>query len=144
MTAANPAPMLAWRHAWRALWRRLVRPPAWAVVGVLALAAALAARHALVEPGAMAQACDPQPWQAGCVARSLVVQAFIHQRIAWAALGLGFAALFLRSRGLATAAFAIGLAALVLYSADLAAPAVLLALAVLAAARGPLPRELER
>ena len=117
-----------------------MRPPAWAVAGGLALAAALAARHVLVEPGAMAQACDAQPWQPGCVVRSLVIQSFIHQRIAWAALGMAIAALLWRSRWLATAAFAIGLAALVLYSADLAAPAVLLALAV-AAAGGPAPRE---
>ncbi len=155
MTAANPAPKLSWRHSWRRVWRpllhpllqpqlrQLVRPPAWAVVGMLALAAALAARHGLVEPAAMAQACDPQPWQPGCVVRSLVVQAFIHQRIAWAALALAIVALVWRSTGFAKAAFAIGLAALVLYSADLAAPSVLMALAVLAA-RGPASRDGER
>ena len=95
---------------------------------VLVLALALWARHVWVEPAAMALACDAERWRSGCVLRTLVIEAFVQQRLAWLALLCALLAAWRRSATLAVAALAAGLAALVLYSADLAAPALLIAL----------------
>jgi hypothetical protein len=113
-------------------------------VGLATLAAALGARYGLVEPGEMARACDPRSWSEGCRVRTLVIQAFIHQRVAWAGLGLAALAgvlwhfkVALRAVPLlAVLGGAAALAGLVLYSAEPAAPALLLALLVLSVSAG--------
>ena len=125
--AAAPALTGAVIAAAMPLLKRLAAP---LLVGTAALLLASAARYGLIEPQAQAAACDPEPWRVGCALRSLVIEAFIHQRLAWLALALALLATGLRSGALALAALAAGAAALVLYSAGLAAPAVLLALLV--------------
>ncbi len=95
---------------------------------MLALGAALWARHALVEPAGLTATCDAAPWQDTlCTLRSLVVQGFVQQRLGLLALLLALVAVATRWRWAAWPALASGSAALVLYCADIAAPAVLLA-----------------
>ena len=120
---------------------RTVAPPP-GLAGTIALAAlsvslALVVRYALVEPAAQAAACDPAPWQAGCAMRSLVIQAFLQQRIGWVALGAAVVATLSRRRGIAGFALAAACAGMVLYSVDSSAPAALLAALVLARPRHP-------
>lgn len=117
------------------------RPATCIAIGAAALAGALWVRHGLVEPAAMAQACDVQRWQGTCALRSLVIEAFVQQRLAWLALASAALALTARLALLAYAALALGVAAGVLYSADLAAPAVLLALMAVFVPARPGPRE---
>ena len=107
------------------------------LVAAVALASAGAARYAWVEPQPWAALCDTAPWQARCIGRSLVVQSFIEQRLAWFAWGLAMAATLMRARWVAAVALAAGAAGLVLYCATFAAPAVLLALLVFARPREP-------
>ena len=109
-------------------WVRTLGPALLVAAGAAALAAA--ARYRWVEPQEWSLLCDPVPWQPGCVWRSLVIQSFIDQRLAWVALGLALAAGLLRLRWLAAVALAAGTAGLVLYCAGLAAPAALSALLV--------------
>lgn len=92
---------------------------------------AAASRYALVEPAALAAACDASPWQGRCALRSLTIQAFVEHRLGLAALAAALLATLARSRWIAAAALAAGGAGLVLYSAGLAAPAVLLGALVL-------------
>lgn len=109
-------------------WVRTLGPALMVAAGAAALAAA--ARYRWVEPQEWSLLCDPAPWQPGCVGRSLVIQSFIDQRLAWVALGLALAAGLLRLRWLAAVALAAGTAGLVLYCAGLGAPAALSALLV--------------
>ena len=89
--------------------------------------AAWFARHGLVEPADLTARCDATPWlDAPCGLRTIVVQAFIDQRIGLVALGLALLATFLRRPALAWLGLAAGAAGLVLYSAGPAAAAVLL------------------
>ena len=113
--------------------------PAWAhamvaplLLAALAIALAGAARFAWVESHAMAAACDAAAWQRGCVGRSLVIQSFVEQRLAWFSWVFAVAATVLRARWAAALALVVGAAGLVLYCTELAAPAVLLALLVFA------------
>jgi hypothetical protein len=92
------------------------------------LAAAQGLRHGLVEPATLTAACDASPWQdARCALRTLTLQAFVQQRLGFAALGLALLATWLRWRPAALAALVPAAAGLVLYSSNLAAPALLLA-----------------
>lgn len=99
------------------------------VVVVVAGAAALAARHGLVEPAALTARCDAAPWEGiACSLRSAVVQGFIEHRLALLAALTAAAAWAWRRAGLALTALALGVAGMVLYSASLAAPAALVGL----------------
>jgi hypothetical protein len=102
------------------------------VVAGVALAAASAVRHGLVEPAELTARCDAAPWiAADCAIRTLSVQSFVHQRVGWVAMTAGFVALLLAHgtprRWLSLMALACGAWGLVLYSSAYAAPAVLLA-----------------
>lgn len=98
------------------------------VVAALALAVAMAARHGLVEPAALTARCDAAPWQGfECSLRTLIVQAFVGQRIGVLAVVLALLATVMRWRAAAIASLMIGSAGMVLYSLTWAAPAVLLA-----------------
>jgi hypothetical protein len=103
-------------------------------------AAAFGARFGLVEPAGPSARCDAAPWgDAVCTLRSLVVQAFVDQRIGHLAWVAGALALALRSTALAGIGLAAGAAGLVLYSAGPAAPGLLLAALALLRTR-PAPR----
>jgi hypothetical protein len=108
---------------------KALRPAAGPLVLVLsALALAQGLRQGLVEPAALTAACDAAPWQdAACALRTLTVQAFVQQRIGFAALVLALLATLTRRRALARLALVPAAAGLVLYSSTLAAPALLLA-----------------
>ncbi len=103
-----------------------------ALVALAVLAVALVLRHVLIEPAAIAHACDPSPWAGACAARTLVILSFVNQEVGWAALGAGMLATLLRSPRLAVLALAAGCAGLVLYSYEPAAVGALLGVLVLA------------
>ncbi len=105
--------------------------PALAIAAV-AVALASAARFGLVEPPAMAAACDPAPWEGACALRTLLVGAFHEARLGWAALALALLATVTRRRDVAGLALAAGCAGAVLYSAGASVPAALLAALVYA------------
>lgn len=113
--------------------RTLVRDVAPALV---AGALALALRHLVIEPAAIAHLCDPQPWQGWCAMRSGLLQLFVQQRLGWFALAAGVLA-FASARPLpARFALAVGIAGLILYSYDPSAVGtVLAALALLRSRR---------
>ena len=131
----------------------LVRLWLFALVTLMSLLMAYFARYTLIENASLSTLCDPDPWLAACTIRSLVVQCFIHNRIAMAAIAFALVAVallafsqpaatlkssvkpnqqhFLRASYFCT--FSCTLIAnclasfgLVLYCADLAAPALLL------------------
>ncbi|MBL8342898.1 MAG: hypothetical protein JNL30_15630 [Rubrivivax sp.] len=111
-------------------WRQFGAPVATAA---LAVAVAQGLRHGLVEPAALTARCDAAPLgDAACALRTFVVQSFVQQRLALAALVLALLATFTRWRWAALLALGLGAAGLVLYSSGLAAPAVLLAALVCA------------
>lgn len=97
----------------------------------IAVAAALLVRHLVIEPAAIAHACDPAPWAGACAMRTLIVHSFSTQGIGWAAFAAGLAATALRSRRLAQAALALGGGGLVLYSFTPSAFGALLGMLVL-------------
>ena len=112
--------------------RRLVHDIAPALV---AGAFALALRHLVVEPAAIAHLCDPQPWQGWCRLRSALLQLFVQQRIGWFALAVAVLA-FATAKALpARIALAAGLVGLILYSYEPSAVAVLLAALALVRSR---------
>jgi len=98
-----------------------------ALIAMLSLALALAARHSLIEVPDLAAACEASPWDGVCALRSTVVQAFLGQRIGWFALAAAIAGLLTRHALPATLAPVAGCTGLVLYSAGPPAPAALLA-----------------
>lgn len=105
----------------------------WAcLTAIIAFSCASLARHHWVEPFAVASVCDAGASTALCAARRLIIEAFVQQRLAWAAMLMAVIACAARSGLASTLALAMGSAALVLYSADVAAPACLLSLACLA------------
>ena len=101
----------------------------------MALLLASAARHRLVEPADMTAFCDAGGQTLACWVRAWTIQAFVHQRIGWAALALaliatatGYRAIYLPLHLLiAAAALFVACAGLILYTTELCAPAVLLA-----------------
>jgi len=96
-------------------------------VALASLALAAMLRFQLVEPAAMTATCDALRWQGWCALRTLTIEAFIHDRLAMAALAVAILALLRHSRRLGLLALAAASGGLMLYSATLAAPAVLLA-----------------
>jgi hypothetical protein len=105
-------------------------------LALAALAAASVARQGLVEPADLTARCDAAPWSDWvCGMRTLLVQAFIEQRLGWAAVLAGALATLLRWRWLAWLGLVAGSAGLVLYCAGPAAVGALLS--VLVCARPP-------
>jgi len=99
---------------------------------LLAMAVAMLLRYNVVEPEAIAHACQPDPWAGMCAARTTLIHAFLGQRIGWAALLVALVALLVRRRAVASLALALGGAGLVLYSPEPSAAAVVASLLVLA------------
>jgi hypothetical protein len=110
---------------------RAKRALAYAMPVLLVLAAALALRHAVVEPAAIAHTCEPAPWRGWCVGRTLLVHAFVTQGIGWLSLAAGVLATLRRRRRTAWLAVLAGTAGLVLYSFEPSAFGALLGLLVL-------------
>ena len=108
-----------------------------ATIAAVCIAVSLAARYLLVEPAAFTAACERDPWQAGCTLRTLVVEAFLQQRIGWVALAGAILATVSRRQWIASFALAAGCAGMVLYSTQTAAPAALLAALVMVRGAGP-------
>jgi len=106
---------------------------AWpAVAGAAAvLVVTLLLRHFVIEPAAIAHACDPVPWQGACAARSTLILTFVNQEVGWLALAAGVVATLVRGVRLARLALWAGCAGLVLYSYEPAAVGGLLGLLVL-------------
>ena len=106
-----------------------------ALICIVALALAAAARHWLIEPASVSARCDAGAADGWCVVRAWTIQSFVHQRIGWVALGLAIIAYASHWRSVAGVALFAASAGLLLYTAELCAPAALLAL--LAMARKP-------
>ena len=108
-------------------WRTVV---AVVLICATALALAAAARHGLVEPADVTARCDGGARDGWCTVRAWIIQAFVNQRIGWAALTLAALATVTGWRSLAGAALFVACAGLILYTTELCAPAALLALLV--------------
>ena len=93
----------------------------------IALALAAAARHGLVEPADMTARCDAGAQEMWCTVRAWTIQAFVNERLGWAALALALIAAVTAWRPLAAAALFVACAGLILYTTELCAPAALLA-----------------
>ncbi len=110
----------------------------WAcLLSIVAFTAASLARHHWVEPWEVASVCDAGASTALCTLRGLIIEAFVQQRLAWAAMLLAAMACGMRSGRASMLALAMASAALVLYSADVAAPACLLSLVCIATRASP-------
>lgn len=96
-----------------------------------ALAAALFARHWMIEPADIGHLCDSGqgPWWCGL--RLAIIMSFARGWLGWFVLGAGVAATVLRWRWLAAAAAVAGVAGLVLYQFVFSAIGLLLGLLVL-------------
>lgn len=75
----------------------------WGLPALAALLVAGALRYLVIEPAAIAHACDPAPWTGWCALRSGLVRTFSTQGLGWLALAAGIAAVATRRR-VATAA----------------------------------------
>ena len=102
------------------------------LIGATALALAAAARHGLIEPADVTARCDGGAQDVWCSVRAWIIQAFVNQRIGWAALALAVIATVTGWRTLAGAALFVASAGLILYTTELCAPAALLAALVFA------------
>ena len=102
------------------------------VVSICAIALALAAatRHGLVEPADMTARCDGGAQEMWCTVRAWTIQAFVNQRIGWAALALALIATVTGWSTVAAAALFAACAGMILYTTELCAPAALLAVLV--------------
>jgi hypothetical protein len=98
----------------------------------LSLSAAAFVRFSWIEAPELAAHCDAGAPGGVCALRAWIIQAFIHQRLGWAALGLAALAYGMASPWVAGAAVFLACSGLVLYSTELSAPAVLLACLVFA------------
>jgi hypothetical protein len=111
--------------------------PCWVWCGValwcgLSLMAAAFVRHTWIEAMDVAAPCDAGAGDMVCLLRAWIIQAFVHQRLGWAALGLAALAFVFKSSWAAGAALFLACSGLVLYSTELSAPAALLAALVFA------------
>lgn len=115
-------------YATRLAARSLLKP---VLLAVAVAVVAAGARRYFVEPESIAFACEPNPWQGWCAARSLLIQTFAQGGLGWASLGA--AALALASGALlpAYAALLIGMAGLIFYCYEFAAVGALAAALVL-------------
>ncbi len=100
------------------------------LIGATALALAAAARHGLIEPADMTARCDGGTQDAWCSVRTWIIQAFVNQRLGWAALVLAVIATVTGWRSVAAAALFAACAGLILYTTEFCAPAALMALLV--------------
>ena len=91
-------------------------------------------RFSWVEAHDVAARCDAGATGLVCALRTWVIQAFIHQRLGWAALALAAVAYAFRSPWAAGMALFLACSGMVLYSTELGAPAALLAALVFAKA----------
>lgn len=98
---------------------------------LLVLAAALFARHRMIEPSDIGQLCDAGqgPWWCGL--RLAIIMSFARGGLGLAVLAAGIAATVLRWRWLAVCAALGGVAGLVLYQFVFSAAGLLLGLLVL-------------
>ncbi len=96
----------------------------------LGFSLASGARYQLIEPAHLTYLCDGGSREAWCTVRSWIIQAFVHQRIGWVALGIAALAFLTGWRPMAGMALFLASAGLVLYTTELSAPAALLALLV--------------
>ncbi|NMG75104.1 hypothetical protein GPA25_10090 [Aromatoleum diolicum] len=88
----------------------------------------------MLESGVLPSNCGTtfaEGLQGACLAKWLLVQSFMQQRLGWLSLTLGLAAFVLRRSPLAWGGWISGLAGLVLYNFDYAAVGALLSLVVL-------------
>jgi hypothetical protein len=93
----------------------------------LSLLAAAYARYVWIEEPQLAAHCDAGTASVVCTLRAWIIQAFVHQRIGWAALGLAVCAYLMAWPWMASIALFLACAGLVLYSTEISAPAALLA-----------------
>jgi hypothetical protein len=97
-----------------------------------ALVVAAYVRFQWIEAPSLASRCDQGAADFVCTLRAWVIQAFIHQRLGWAAVALALIAFALRSVWTAGIALFLACSGLVLYSTELCSPAALLAALVFA------------
>lgn len=99
---------------------------------LVVLAAALFARHRMIEPTDIGLLCDAGrgPWW--CDLRLAIIMSFSRGWLGWFVLGAGLVATVLRWRWLAVCAALGGVAGLVLYQFVFSAAGLLLGLLVLA------------
>lgn len=113
-----------------------------AILLLIVLAAALFARHRMIEPFDIGHLCDSGqgPWWCGL--RLAVIMSFARGWLGWFALGTGIAASVLRWRWLAVCAALAGVAGVVLYQFVFSTVGLLLGLLVLVrpASRAAFPR----
>lgn len=110
------------------------RRSSWLLLAILlsaVLAAALFARHRMIEPSDIGHLCDSGngPWWCGI--RLAVIMSFARGWLGWFVLGSGIAATVLRWRWLAVCATVAGVAGLVLYQFVFSVTGLLLGLLVL-------------
>jgi hypothetical protein len=98
----------------------------------LSLLAAAFVRYEWIESSQVAAPCDSGITSVLCTVRSWIVQAFVHQRLGWAALGFAATAYTFKVTWVAGFALFLACCGLVLYSTELSAPAALLAALVFA------------
>jgi hypothetical protein len=120
MTAAGSPP-----YATRLALRRLLTP---IILAVIVAALAAYARRYYIEPEAIAFACEANPSQGWCTARSLLIQTFAQGGLGWASLAaaalaapLAFLSGSLLAVLAAYAAWLLGVAGLILYCYEFAA-----------------------
>lgn len=104
-------------------------------VGAAVLGLVLGLRYGALEAGIFPSNCGAtlgESVSGVCVAKWLLIQTFMQQRLGWLSLVLGLAAFALNRRPLAWGGWVSGLAGLVLYSFDLSAVGAVLSLIVLA------------
>lgn len=110
---------------------KALRTVVWVLlIGTTALALAAAARYGLVEPADMTARCDGGAQEVWCSVRAWTIQAFVNQRIGWAALALAAIATLTGWRSVAGTALFTACISLILYTTELGAPAALMALLV--------------
>jgi hypothetical protein len=93
---------------------------------IVALALAAGLRHRLIEPVHLTAYCDGGASSGWCTLRAWVIQAFVHQRIGWFALGVAVLASMTNWRSLAALAIVSSCSGMVLYTADLCTVALVL------------------
>jgi hypothetical protein len=109
----------------------------WVWLGVaflcgLSLLLAAYVRFAWIESSTVAAPCDAGTSSIVCTLRAWTIQAFVHERLGWAALALAALAYAVASPWLAGIALFLASSGLVLYSTQLCAPAALLAALIFA------------
>lgn len=113
-----------------------------AIMLSITFAAAMFARHRMIEPSDIGHLCDSGqgPWWCGL--RLAIIMSFARGWLGWFVLGTGIAATALRWRWLAVCAAVAGVAGLVLYQFVFSAAGLLLGLLVLVrpAHRAAFPR----